>query len=585
MSRRGVVDMVPKSKQVALWLAWLLIWPWAIWMIYQAWTPVNLQGQWIAILSFGLLMSVVAAFPLIVNNIPIFFVHGISFAVFLSFGLFVEIILTQIALVVLMLKLRVGTKELFRYPLNMLMFLSVSVTAAYTFELLGGDVNSVSTQSLNSLLPVIGYVIATFLTNQILLKFFQKIVYGVNLKWFDKGIAWEFMTSLIVLPVGFVLYLMYGEIGVAAVYYVGVPFISISVILMLYYSTQSVNYYLQKTSEIGHKLTEQLEMNEVIDLFIEEITSLLPIDYVLIYDVTDQTYLKLTRFYDIEKKMDFPEKDRLFKFESVSGHVWGSQRGVHFHSNKEWNKMKDVALPISTESLISLPIERNNQITGVLTILSKKRRAFEKYQFMLVDILINYLAVAMGNARSYEETKTKSERDSLTQLYNYRYLESYLQAMTDCPKPVKPISLILLDLDHFKQVNDTYGHQSGNEILQELAKRLTKVVGSANLVARYGGEEFVVLLENTPLEEGREVAERIRTVIADIPFVVAQHILVQEEAVSVNITASIGMATYPNNCEDPIELIRHADRAMYVGAKQAGRNRVAVYEQVTTEPI
>ncbi|QDP40750.1 sensor domain-containing diguanylate cyclase [Radiobacillus deserti] len=571
--------MVPKSKQVALWVAWLLIWPWSIWMIYQDWSPDIWQGQWLDIVSFGLLMSVVAAFPLIVNNIPIFFVHGISFAVFLSFGLLIEVVLTQIALLVLMLKLRVGKDQLFRYPLNMLMFLGVSVASASVFTLLGGDINSVSIQALSSIWPVIGYVTVTFCTNQVLLKFFQKAIYGVNLKWFDKGIAWEFITSLIVIPVGFVLYLMYVEIGVAAIYYVGIPFISISVILMLYYSSQSVNYYLQKTSEIGHKLTEQLEINEVIDLFIEEITTLLPIDYVLIYEVTDESYLKLTRFYDVETKVEFPEKDRLFKFESVSGNVWGYQRGIHFHSRTEWSHMKDVNLPFSTESIISLPIERNNRITGVLTILSKKRRAFEKYQYMLVDILINYLAVAMGNARSYEETRTKSERDSLTQLYNYRYLESHL----DATKPFKHLTLILLDLDHFKEVNDTYGHQSGNEILQELAKRLKKVAGPEHLVARYGGEEFVVLLENTTLEQGRQVADRIRSVIADVPFVIAKHILNQDEEVAINITASIGLASYPDNCDDPIELIRHADRAMYVGAKQAGRNKVAIYEQVKSE--
>jgi diguanylate cyclase (GGDEF)-like protein len=137
------------------------------------------------------------------------------------------------------------------------------------------------------------------------------------------------------------------------------------------------------------------------------------------------------------------------------------------------------------------------------------------------------------------------------------------------------LSLIILDIDHFKQVNDTYGHQSGNEILIELANRVSKLVGARGTVARYGGEEFVVLLPDTSKEEAYQMAEHIRQSVANWPFTLQQTL--DQKQQQVRITASIGVATAPEDAEDALALIRHADRALYVGAKRAGRNRVAEY--------
>nr|WP_255639714.1 GGDEF domain-containing protein [Aquibacillus saliphilus] len=199
---------------------------------------------------------------------------------------------------------------------------------------------------------------------------------------------------------------------------------------------------------------------------------------------------------------------------------------------------------------------------------------------MILNILINYLAVALENAKNYEETKRKSEIDPLTKLFNFRYFQDYLEDyMNDVNQNEEHTSLILLDLDHFKAVNDTYGHQSGNEILKDLALRLTTVIGNSGTVARYGGEEFVIFLPNTSKQQSHYVAEDLRKEIADLPFLLSDHILESNQSIEVQVTASIGIATCPEDCDVPLELIRHADRAMYLGAKQKGRNKVAAYER------
>ncbi|KAF0819381.1 diguanylate cyclase [Bacillus sp. ZZV12-4809] len=196
---------------------------------------------------------------------------------------------------------------------------------------------------------------------------------------------------------------------------------------------------------------------------------------------------------------------------------------------------------------------------------------------MIVDILSSHFAIAFENARHYEETKAKSERCALTNLYNYRYIEAKLsEEFSRLQNGSRDhLSLIILDIDHFKKVNNTYGHQCGNEILCELADRLANLIDKAGIAARYGGEEFIVLMPDTGKEDAIGWAELIRQTIANRPFILKQNIDGRSSSTKVYITASIGVAAAPEDADDSLALIRHADRALYVGAKRTGRNRVA----------
>ncbi len=133
----------------------------------------------------------------------------------------------------------------------------------------------------------------------------------------------------------------------------------------------------------------------------------------------------------------------------------------------------------------------------------------------------------------------------------------------------------MIDIDHFKIINDTYGHENGNVVLKGIAARLKSITHEFGTVARYGGEEFVVLLPETDSSQCIEWAENLRLAISEEPFFIkaAQ----DKQHLPVNVTASIGVATAPVHAMDALGLIRNADRAMYSGAKQKGRNRVAAY--------
>ncbi|MFB3165746.1 sensor domain-containing diguanylate cyclase [Neobacillus sp. 179-C4.2 HS] len=564
----------PKMKQ-AIFLVWILLVPAGMWFTYQAFPP-HFSGQWWDLLAFLTLTSVVAFMPMVINNTPIFLIQWVSLATFLSFGLFIEMIFAQAAVVLLLLGLRVQKEQYFRIPLNLIMFFLVSLLSGVVYYSLGGQTGPTLINDPHAIWLAAVYAVVNYFLNQVIISCYLYFIYKSKESYFGKDFIVETITTFITLPLGFVLYMFYNQQGLLALLIVAIPFASLSIIFKLYYSSEKINEYLQKAAEIGHQMAERLEVDGVIDLFIQKLSEMLPVDYAYIFDVINEDELQLVRRIQCGTGIT-TETAKIKKNQGISGFVWEKGKGCLYHSKKEWKPYSKGYLPDDAESVLAVPIVRNKKVIGVLLLASKRKRAYEKSQLMIVDILCSYFAVAIDNAKHYELTKTQSERCALTKLYNYSYFEKLLTEEFDklFHFERKVLSLIILDIDHFKTVNDTYGHQSGNEILCELATRLNNLVGTWGTVARYGGEEFVVLLPEAHKEEAYQMAEMIRQSIANWPFILQQSLDFKQH--QVKITASIGIATAPEDAEEPLALVRHADRALYVGAKRAGRNRVAEY--------
>lgn len=562
----------------SIFLVWILLVPAGTWFIYKTYPP-NFSGQWLDIFAFLLLTCMVATMPIVINEMFIFLIQWVALATFLRFGLFVEIIFAQIAVIVLLIKLRILRKgEFFRLPVNLNMFFLVSVSSGLVYYMLGGQTGPNFALDTKSLWLAFLYAVVSYSMNQIIVSFNLYFIYKSKEPYFGKDFIVETVTTFITFPIGIVLYILYNQVGILALLFVGIPFVSLSVIFKLYYSSEKINEYLQKTAEIGHQMAERLKVDDVIDLLIQKLSEMLPVDYAYILEVSRDDELQLVR--GIEKEGIPHDLLAVKKDDGITGMVWGKQKTFIFSSKKEWRQYANGHIPDDAESILGVPIVRSKKVIGVLLLASKRKHAFEKFQLMIIDILCSHFAVAVENAKHYELTKMQSERCSLTKLYNYRYFENILseefEKLTRFER--RELSLIILDIDHFKQVNDTYGHQSGNEILFELANRLSKLVGpTRGTVARYGGEEFVVLLPDTSKEDAYQMAEQIRQMISNWPFTIKQSLDLDKMQQKVMITASIGVATAPEDAEDALALIRHADRALYVGAKRAGRNRVAEY--------
>jgi two-component system cell cycle response regulator len=158
--------------------------------------------------------------------------------------------------------------------------------------------------------------------------------------------------------------------------------------------------------------------------------------------------------------------------------------------------------------------------------------------------------------------------DQLTGLHNRRYMDGQLDAlMRRAGADGAPVAVLMIDIDHFKRVNDGFGHDVGDEVLSEFAIRLASNVRAADLPVRYGGEEFVVVMPETDIEAARRIAERIRLHVAGAPF----RVMGGDELLSVTI--SIGVAASAGAADTPTALLKRADEAVYE-AKAAGRNRV-----------
>ncbi|MDA5638305.1 MULTISPECIES: PleD family two-component system response regulator [Agrobacterium] len=207
------------------------------------------------------------------------------------------------------------------------------------------------------------------------------------------------------------------------------------------------------------------------------------------------------------------------------------------------------ALDLGVNDYILRPIDPNELVARTLTQIRRKR-----YNEHLRLNLQHTMELAIV--------------DGLTGLNNRRYLDSHLKILFDrAAVRGRPISICMTDIDRFKLVNDTYGHDVGDEVLREFAARIRSTVRGADLACRYGGEEFVVVMPDTPMELAASVAERLRAIMEDKPFYVRS---IDRE---LSITASLGIATSSGAFGAPDEILKQADKALYE-AKHAGRNRV-----------
>jgi diguanylate cyclase (GGDEF)-like protein len=225
-------------------------------------------------------------------------------------------------------------------------------------------------------------------------------------------------------------------------------------------------------------------------------------------------------------------------------------------------------------SVIVVPLVVEKQTIGAITLSKLGLRRFGPADLRLLSVLGDDAAIAIHKARLFEETQRLAIQDGLTGLFNSRHFYNELKKeMERCERYGKPVSLILFDIDDFKKVNDTLGHQVGDHLLRELALILPTLTRKTDLSARYGGEEFAVLLPETSREHALATAERIRAKVET-------HVYPGIELPRGKMTISLGVATFPYDAASPKEFVRATDIALYA-AKRAGKNRVFSYETLS----
>lgn len=316
--------------------------------------------------------------------------------------------------------------------------------------------------------------------------------------------------------------------------------------------------------KIALTLSTTLDANRLIDMILEQLSQLWGYHYASLLFVDDSTgdlVIAAARGYQ------YGPGHRLPAGRGICGAVAESGRPVCVGDTKSDSRY--IPGVEGARSELAVPITLDGQTIGVLNVESLEPNAFGPSDITLLTTVAEQAAAYISNARLHQEAQHLAITDPHTGLYNYRhYQEQVARMVRESQLAGAPFSLIMVDLDHFKRCNDTYGHPTGDAILSQAARVLRESCRQGDLVFRYGGEEFAVILPMADEDAASRVAERIRERIAEHSFTTRTG-----RQLDFTLTASIGVASYPRHGLTQVDLLIAADKALYT-AKNSGRNRV-----------
>jgi len=565
------MDISQKAKKIIFFM-WLLVVPIGICLVYLS-SPTK-PSDWDHYIYFLILALLTTIFPFFIAGSLMVLVQWVNLAIFLKFGILAELITMQLCMLPILFHMKISKETRYKLYFNSFMFFLISIICGSLILWMG---YTIETLVINEILLYGSiYMVLNIVLNHLFL-YLREVFTGLKPKFFTKDLGWDFICLITTLPFGISIYLLEGYLGPVAFVLLGIPFLAITLLIRMYSDSEKVNADLNKASEFGHQLAERMTTTEILDMFLRRLSDMFPFDAGYIVDNINNNFFILRAREDGEnKELEFAPDDIKY---SLAGKGYEKGEPILYNKQTEWTHMKPPFLAEDMQSVMCVPIYRNQRIEGVLVLAAREKFAFESYQLKIVHLLCSYFAVSLEKARYVKEAVEKSEVCDLTKIYNYRYLDKQLkQDMLRLNSGAfRTVSLIMMDIDKFKGVNDTYGHHSGNLILQEFAKIIQSEIGSNGTVARYGGEEFVVILPNYSKLQAINIAEQLRRKIEQTPFMIPLDLGEVSREEIIFITASIGVSTAPEDSDEGMSLLRNADRALYIGAKQAGRNRVAEY--------
>lgn len=327
-------------------------------------------------------------------------------------------------------------------------------------------------------------------------------------------------------------------------------------------------------SDIGKRITSSLELEDVVDIIYKEVRKIMKVDFLGIGFFYKNEYIEYEFLVDKGKKIT-PMK--IYMGENVSFSEYCIKNNIDIlvkDSQKEYRKYmaldgkfkyNDIGRPMSH---IYCPMVLGEKIMGIITVQHYSPDIYNYKDLTKIKLLSNYVSVALENSKLYKEAKYFSKYDQLTGVYNRREIYKIgNEIFRSCNNFKKPISILMIDIDKFKKINDSYGHYIGDRVLECTGKILNKELSTNGYVGRYGGEEFMALLPGVEKENALKCAEAIRNFLEKTEF--------EAENKKFNATASIGVHTVCSDIADFEKCVNLADAALYK-AKTYGRNQVVV---------
>ncbi|MGM0606934.1 MAG: GGDEF domain-containing protein [Candidatus Muiribacteriota bacterium] len=318
-------------------------------------------------------------------------------------------------------------------------------------------------------------------------------------------------------------------------------------------------------SEIGSSFEPKRIFNSIIEATIKLIDS--EQTMVLIFDKNKD--LKISTSHNVDK-----EKIKNLKIngkDGIIGMILKNRSIITKDDIKKNFQLTELHKMDKVDIEIAAPVESEEGQVYAVLVINKMKSRITKEHIRMFSILLNISTLSLENSKLFKKVEFMANVDGLTKLYTHRFFQEYLtEELGRATRYKRPLAVIMSDIDHFKGFNDTYGHQIGDLVLENVAKVFKQSVrNKVDLVARYGGEEFIAVLPETDEKSAYIVAERVRENIENL-------VVKSEKGEKFKVTVSLGISGFPKDSTEKMELIKKADTALYY-AKESGRNKVCIF--------
>jgi diguanylate cyclase (GGDEF)-like protein len=323
--------------------------------------------------------------------------------------------------------------------------------------------------------------------------------------------------------------------------------------------------------DVAKALTSSLNLNSVLQTIMDKMAEYFRPDtwsLLMVDEGKDELYFAIA----VGDAAEMLQSVRLKVGEGIAG--WVAKHGESLlvpdvYTDPRFTKRVDEMTKWKTRSIICVPLKARQRTLGVIQLINVGMDAFGENEMFFLQALCDYAAIAIENARAVERIQELTITDDCTGLYNARHLYKTLESeVYRSARFAYEFSVVFIDLDHFKQVNDTHGHLVGSKLLLEIGYAIKANLRLIDSAFRYGGDEFVVVLPQTGKEAATLVARRLRDVFRTSCYL-------KDEGLNINVRASLGLATYPSDAKSAHEIIRQADEMMYM-VKNSTRDNIAV---------
>ena len=324
-------------------------------------------------------------------------------------------------------------------------------------------------------------------------------------------------------------------------------------------------------NDVAKALTSSLKLDSILQTIMDKMAEFFRPDtwsLLMVDEQRDELYFAIA----VGDAAETLKTVRMKLGEGIAG--WVARHGESLivpdvYNHPRFARRVDEMTKWKTRSIICVPLQSKHRVLGVIQLINCAMESFGEEEMFFLHALCDYAAIAIDNARAVEKIQELTITDDCTGLYNARHLYKTLESeVYRSARFGYEFSVIFLDLDHFKIVNDSFGHLVGSKLLQEIGFKIKSQLRLIDYAFRYGGDEFVILLPQTDKNSAMVVAKRIQDMMRSTVFLA-------EDGLNLSVRCSMGLATYPEDAKSSHEIIRQADEMMYM-VKNSSRDNIAV---------